>query len=104
MSDNDIVKALERCVDERKGCGGCPYSELPHKCSGFHHDILGLINRLKADNAEIKKQYEQVTAVEEFAERLEARLANNSHIGLAEYQFVIGDVNAVIEEMKEGKK
>lgn len=67
MSDNDIVKALERCVDERKGCGGCPYSELPHKCSGFHHDILGFVNRQIAEiemlMAEIEKLRDEIDAL-----------------------------------------
>lgn len=131
MNENDVIKAMECCVDERKKCRECPYWELPQKCAGFHRDVLNLINQQKAEieklNAEVERQYEQAQAdilgnmpdggtschwcieqhkaetVEEFAERIESKLANNINIGLAEYQFVIADINAAAKEMKEAQ-
>lgn len=53
MTDNEIVKALECCLQEYGNCDDCPYKE--YQCVSekdgniFYKDILDLINRQKAE-------------------------------------------------------
>ena len=87
MGDNEIIKALELCVNNGYpyGCKDCPYHNLD--CNdGLDADALGLINRQKAEfewlnmaNTSVvehlKKSRRQLKtakaeAVKEFADRL----------------------------------
>ena len=57
LTDNEIVKALECCCGDN-GCFGCPYTEN-HSCRLLRNpikDALDLINRLQAENKELKKE------------------------------------------------
>lgn len=100
MNDNDIIKALECCING-EGCNDrCPYHKYQHEvhCIEQHgHDLLDLINRLQTEigrlnhiRAELSKEidklrdmvaqnegvlprYEQLIkteAIKEFAEKL----------------------------------
>lgn len=61
MNDNDIIKALEHCIDIGD-CSTCTYT----RCIDLPQDALDLIKRQKAEikrlEAECEKQYEQATA------------------------------------------
>lgn len=53
MTDNDIIKALELCIDDECRCGECPYFGIASdgvSCGKEHGiDMLNLINRQKAE-------------------------------------------------------
>lgn len=57
MTDEQIIKALECCIYDTT-CQECPYNELPECISVRHKNLLGLINRQKAEieklNAELQ--------------------------------------------------
>lgn len=118
---------------ECKDCLANPHKGNYGYCvGGLMKRAIDLINRQKAEikrlEAEIDAQYEQAKAdilgnmadggvschwcieqhkaeaIEEFAERIEPKLANNINIGLAEYQFVIADINNLVKEMTEEQK
>jgi hypothetical protein len=70
MTDTEIIKALELCIDDEHRCGECPYlyiqkDDMP--CAKAHGiDLLDLINRLQAEierlEGETDKQYETAEA------------------------------------------
>jgi hypothetical protein len=66
LTDEEIVKALERCVDESMGCVGCPYHG--NSCRQMDIDVLDLIHRLQSENEKLK------TLVSHF-EQLEKQLS-----------------------------
>lgn len=85
MTDNEIIKALERCVKDGYpyGCEGCPYRA--EDCNErLDADALDLINRLQVKNERLKEnlnielenyatEYDykiKAEAYKEFAERL----------------------------------
>ena len=53
MTDNEIIKTLEHCVNEEQ-CNGCPYWEDDTCLKGEFKDILDLINRLQAENEDAR--------------------------------------------------
>lgn len=93
----------EPCSICEKYMGGVACDE--HECPVA--TMKAELERLKAGEYRYIGRIVQNTreeAIEEFAGRIEARLANNSNIRMAEYQFVVADINAVAEEMKEEQK
>ena len=60
MTDNEIKKALESCMNGR--CDDeCPFRETREHCHNLDSLILGLINRLQAENESLKNAYKQCT-------------------------------------------
>ena len=59
MTDNEIIKALELChtQDGLIPCYDCPcWDDGMQKCKGLNHaDLLGLINRQKAEIERLKE-------------------------------------------------
>lgn len=113
MTDNEIVEALKLCTtqDGSIPCYDCPYwDDGVQKCEGLNHtDLLGLINRQKAEIDSLKKEI-QITkdaynmlqtkneiakseAVKEFASRLK--------YGVPQEYGVIScyDVDNLVKEM-----
>ena len=55
LTDNEIVKALECCINGH--CDdGCPFRETREHCHNLDSLILDLINRQKAENERLKKE------------------------------------------------
>ena len=52
LTDNEIIKALECCVDG--DCRDCPYGGT--RCEGFEENLLSLINRQKAEIEELNRE------------------------------------------------
>lgn len=48
LTDEEIVKALENCIDDEMGCVGCPYHG--NSCRQMDIDTLDLIRRLQNEN------------------------------------------------------
>ena len=71
MNDNDIIKALEFCESLTCECTSwCPmfYNGTNSKsdCRGeLHKNALDLINRLKAENEELKQRIEVLETEDE---------------------------------------
>ena len=70
MTDNEIIKALECCM-QGNNCGGCcPYDDEDDTCeectSKLTRDALSLINRQKTEIERLKKHLQ-------FAEELYCR-------------------------------
>lgn len=60
MTDTEIIKALECCggiTDGVKECSACPLLEKSPCTTDLSRNALDLINRLKADNWELKQNY-----------------------------------------------
>lgn len=58
MTDNEIIKALERC-STNYNCGDCPYYCNAEDCPDpLMNDALDLINRQKAEIERLKKEVE----------------------------------------------
>lgn len=133
MNDNDIIKALECCMQNVLGCcDSCPMIDKePMEWDECQRDImgkaLGLIYRQKskieaqemdiaqlhsdiinaichADNAVLQLKYERALAIKEFAERIEPELANNTDISAVGYQSVIAIIDGLVKEMTEGER
>lgn len=125
MNDNDIIKALECCINDN--CKDCPFRSIP-KAKGCAKRIdlaLDLINRQKAEIERLKDMVEAAEdhynplpfkgifdqkiaeakneAINEFAKRLEPKLANNKDISAVGYQSVIADIDSLVKETTEGK-
>ena len=110
MTDNEIIKALECCVEKGK-CNECPYY-LPYGINcGYHKDknALNLINRQKAEierlngnlftisNACMQRRNE---AIEEFAYRLTDK-ADLIKVNAFNSKWVISqeDIDNLVKEM-----
>ena len=63
FTDEEIVKALERCIDESMGCVGCPYHG--NSCRQMDIDTLDLIHRLQDDYSNLKERYVKVLGLNE---------------------------------------
>ena len=60
MTDNEIIKALERCSTSYN-CGDCPYYCNAEDCPDpLMNDALDLINRQKAEIERLNKNYEEL--------------------------------------------
>ncbi len=111
MTDNEIIKALELCMDEDDRCGECPYEGSPERCVKVHgKDLLDLINRQKEKleisktklfEQQLKKELHRLTveeikaeAIKDFAERLCEDRVTNDPVVIAvktEMKFMIGE-------------
>lgn len=62
MNDNDIIKALGCCIS----CSECPYYKWGDRCVKKRDaDIINLINRQKAEIAELKQRIEVLETEDE---------------------------------------
>ena len=60
MTDNEIIKALERCSTSYN-CGDCPYYCNAEDCPDrLMNDALDVINRQKAEIERLNKNYEEL--------------------------------------------
>ena len=92
FTDDDVIKALEYCLEDVANCNNCPYERYcdMHE-NNMVRDTLALINRQKAEiemlNKTLSEQfdsYENIRkkakseAIKDFAERLcEGRVSND---------------------------
>jgi hypothetical protein len=116
MTDNEIIKALECCMDEMGCTKGCPC--FNPKAKGSHCTVakklelekltLDLINRQQAEIERLQTEKDnlicnyaecQVSNLNEFMQRLEQRLAINTDISNYEYQSIIENISIVYKEM-----
>lgn len=60
MTDNDIIKALECCLDEnRESCTGCKFFKVTKGCNVRKH-CYNLINRQKAEICELQHRIDEL--------------------------------------------
>ena len=107
MTDEQIVKALECCIEDIR-CGECPIFQTQNcmnEVMKYARDLLDRkmteIEWLKKENhqfADIGKMYSEVKseAIKEFAERLK-----NSFCISKEYLDVMNIINNLVAEMTE---
>ena len=129
MNDNDIIKALECYIDD-KGCSDrCPYHKYKYEvhCMKQHgHDLLGLINRQKAqidilcNSLDVSSQNlenmtramsniaiaTRIAAIQEFAKKLKKRLVWRTEYDEGGWDvdlFTVTeeDINNLVKEMTE---
>ena len=58
MTDNEIIKALECCCDNEKGCEECPFEQIECITSEKNKlmmDAIDLINCLKSENERLQE-------------------------------------------------
>lgn len=67
LTDNEIIKALELCIKDN-GCAGCRFYDdaYPHCTKNLMIHTFDLINRLQADNAELKNINESLRGSVDF--------------------------------------
>ena len=114
MTDNEIIKALERCSSkEYDACCGCPYAvEFScGECTAENaKDVVDIINRQKAEIERLKAEVDKVNhdyillcsdvaenraeAIKDFAERLKAKF---DRYGAEHYYYSF--VDDVVREM-----
>ncbi len=92
MTDNEIKKALECCIDTiGVDCDKCPYSDncvTDENTSFIMTDALDLINRLQAENENARKLLEQCEDSGEYWESKYKTLeAENEELKKAKYIF-----------------
>ena len=124
MRDEEIIEALELCCtqDGQIPCYDCPcWDDGVQKCEGLNHtDLLGLINRQKAEIEALKKvvlddyatEYDnkiKSEAVKEFADRLKMNITiNNTNDGYLDYSVdyhcLMEDIDDLVKEMVGDKK
>lgn len=61
LTDEEIVKAFDLCINEGLGCGGCPYCKEVRGDTGYcegdiEAEVLDLIHRLQRQHKRLKKQ------------------------------------------------
>lgn len=55
LTDEEILKAVECCVEEVAKCTDCPYAEKNRKCIKLSNDVKLLVYRLQDENATLSK-------------------------------------------------
>ena len=126
MTDAEIIKALEYCINYKDGhCENCPYRENEKGIYCVRYlaqNSLDLINRQKAEIERLNKQAEEMKegnarlylrfntaknkGINEFAERLKEEACGNDLYDRSGYSVkavTIEDINNVKREM-EGEK
>ena len=117
MTDKEIIKALELCMDEDDRCGECPYEGSPERCVKVHgKDLLDLINRQKAENERLETnnlsiqktlskmslgvEQARAEAIKDFADDLMARAYLSSNWSNSERTYVVEveDINTLVDE------
>lgn len=124
MTDNEIIKALECCVDEHS-CYECIYRlGMSAQCmNNLMRNTLTLINRQKAEIEKLKTDFQieasnklekeiKAEAIKEFAERLKNHLRQqpkwcinrerHRNVGFS-YDDVFFSIDHILKEMTEGK-
>jgi hypothetical protein len=113
MTDNDIIKALELCIDDECRCGECPYFGIASdgvSCGKEHGiDMLNLINRQKAEierlrynlKAVLDERADHSEAIKEFAKRLNENCYRN---GYGEGIIFDYEIDNLVKEMTEDQK
>ena len=116
MTDKEIIKALECCMNGR--CDDeCPFRETREHCHNLDSLILALINRQQAEieraNCHIHKlvnvtddlvhecDYAKQEAIKEFAERLTHVLVinNEENTDCFDFSYTLETIDAIKEEM-----
>ena len=110
MTDEQIIKALEHCVNERS-CIGC-IAYTPRGCQGIDEGTLDIIKRQKAEIAELQEilggtakvqsltcARVRIEAIKEFAERLKEMPS----VMNCEYEWLHTDIDNLVKEMTEQK-
>ncbi len=133
MRDEEIIEVLELCCtqDGQIPCYDCPcWDDGVQKCEGLNHtDLLGLINRQKAEIEKLKSENEILSynadnafqeglnecrelfepeikseAYKEFADRLKMNITiNNTNDGYLDYSVdyhcLMEDIDDLVKEM-----
>jgi hypothetical protein len=116
MTDNDIIKALNRCC-EFADCRGCPF-QLGGDCiRRLCKESLDLINRQKAEIERLQGYNDNLLTantalsneildikfetIKEFAERLKERKYQSSDWSHGEHPYVVeeDDINDILQEL-----
>lgn len=121
MNDDDIIKALECCINDR--CKDCPLRNIP-KVKGCMKRIdlaLDLINRQKAEieqlKAKLSMEHEQCNfymrmcakayskAIEEFVEKLKEKsdYCYMGNIDALVYRITAKDLESIVKEILDGE-
>ncbi len=121
MNDNDIIKALEYCVE----CGNCATCMYKSNCIDLPQDILNLVVRQKAEIERLKLTYSlkigevqehyrnqigraRAEAIKEFAERFSEKLGKTKEIinicvdGV--YESLADIIDNLVKEMTEDQE
>ncbi len=118
MTDNDIIKALECCMNVSDSCFECPFYNKLTCTMRLKKSALDLINRMRAEierlrdmvaqNEGVLPEYERLIKHEAFkdlAEKLKSRkrrMCGNENGGLYWDQAVlVEDIDRAVKEMTE---
>ena len=91
MTDNEIIKALEICADDKKPCDGCVFHEDDFCGTDLEKAALDLIKRQQERIERLKDNLDAVLAeradhseaIKEFAERLNEKAFHDMNDGEA---------------------
>ena len=121
MTDKEIIKALECCIND-ENCENCPlhHKKIENACVltvvEFYKEILDLINRQQAEierlNIRLRKERHQfddlgkmyseirAEAIKEFAQRLKKeKYSVCAGHGMSECVVSVYDINNLVKEM-----
>ena len=104
MTDEQIIKALECCIYDTT-CQECPYNKLSTCIEVRHKNLLGVINRQKAEIDRLEQELEQakLEAIKEFAVRLKNKIWYSDWCNL-ERTITPEIITTVVKEMTEEKQ
>lgn len=115
MTDNEIIKALEKCASIGESCEGCPFYEYTDCDTRLKEEFHNLINRQNAEIERLGKDryifkdgvleliprtdIEEIKseAIKEFAERLKEKATSTFY---EEHKYVdTEDIDNLVKEM-----
>ena len=76
MTDNEIIKAIEKCASIGESCKDCPfyeYTDCDKRLKECFHDML---NRQKAENEELRKGF--IADVDYFASEYDFKIKSEA--------------------------
>ncbi len=81
MTDSQILQALRICATHiEKGCGLCPQMKYVRCTEGLADESIAMIERLTAENAELRKEIEWKDMVISLAQREQAKALDAADI------------------------
>lgn len=84
MTDKEIIRALRICATNEEGCGLCPQRKYVRCAERLADEAITMIERLTAENADLRKEIEWKDMVIALAQRKQAEAEAERDTALAD--------------------
>lgn len=102
LTDEEIVKAWEYCLNKDTTCENCPYDKTNY-CAISTEEIIDLIHRLQVENAEYKRKLDDGELVSTEWHNEQVMQLHNEIEELRNAKVIYATVDYCYEDLKEAQ-